>query len=86
VIVSRRKAITQAIGFLAFENGIYVFGNGLLIENGLVVELGILLDVMVLIFVMGIAVFQISRGFEHIDSDRMRQLGDWDSGQGRTGK
>ncbi len=72
--------MTQAIGFLCFENGIYIFGSALLIEQSLVVELGILLDVLVLIFVMGIAVFQISRGFDHIDSDRMTQLGDWNGG------
>lgn len=80
MIVSRKKALTQAIGFLCFENGIYIFGSALLIEQSLVVELGILLDVLVLIFVMGIAVFQISRGFDHIDSDRMTQLGDWSAG------
>ena len=26
---------------------------------------------------MGIAVFQISREFDHIDSDRLNKLGDW---------
>lgn len=76
MIVSRRKAITQVIGFLVFENGITIFGTGLMVEYGLLVELGILLDVFVLVFVMGIAVFQISREFEHIDADRLRSLGD----------
>lgn len=47
------------------------------LEYGLIVELGILLDVFVLVFVMGIAVFQISREFDHIDSDRLNKLGDW---------
>ncbi len=79
LIVARRKAITQTIGFLVFENGITVFGSGMTLEYGLVVELGILLDVLVLVFIMGIAVFQISREFEHIDSDRLNKLGDWGS-------
>ena len=77
LIVSRKKAITQAIGFLTFENGITAFGAGMALEYGLVVELGILLDVFVLVFVMGIAVFRISREFQHIDSDRLNTLGDW---------
>ena len=76
MIASRRKAITQAIGFLAFENGICVFGAGLLIEQGFLVELGILLDVLALVFVMGIAVFHISKEFDHIDSDKLTRLGD----------
>lgn len=73
---SRRKAITQVIGFLAFENGIAVFGSGILMEYGTVVELGILLDVFVLVFVLGIAIQQISRTFSSIDTDKLNQLGD----------
>ncbi len=76
IIMARHKALTQAIGFLVFENGISIFGIGMMLEYGLVVELGILLDVIVLVFVMGIAVFQISREFEHIDADRLNRLGD----------
>ena len=77
MVTARRKAITQAIGFLIFENGITLFGTGMMIEYGLVVELGILLDVFVLVFVMGIALFQINREFEHIDADKLNRLGDW---------
>ena len=76
IIMARKKAITQAIGFLVFENGITVFGLGMTLEYGLIVELGILLDVFVLIFVMGIAVFHISREFAHIDADRLHLLSD----------
>jgi len=73
---SRRKAITQVIGFLSFENGIAVFGAGILMEYGIVVELGILLDVFVLVFVLGIAIQQISRTFSSIDTDKLNRLGD----------
>lgn len=76
MIIARRKAITQVIGFLMLENGITVFGAGLMMEYGIFVELGILLDVLVLVFVMGIAIFQINREFAHIDTDRLNRLGD----------
>jgi hydrogenase-4 component E len=76
IVIARRKAITQVIGFLLFENGITLFGTALMLEYGLLVELGILLDVFVLVFVMGIAIFQISREFEHIDADKLNHLGD----------
>lgn len=76
IIIARRKAITQVIGFLVFENGIAVFGTGMMLEHGILVELGVLLDVLVLVFIMGIALFQISREFQHIDSDRLNQLDD----------
>ncbi len=84
IIVARRKAITQAIGFLVFENGIAIFGTGMALEYGFVVELGILLDIFVLVFVMGIAVFQISREFDHIDSDRLNKLDDWHGAEEAT--
>ena len=76
LVVSRRKALTQVIGFLIFENGISIFGTGLMLEYGLLVELGILLDVLVLVFVVGIVLFQINREFDHIDSDRLNALAD----------
>jgi len=76
LLCSRRKAITQVLGFLVFENGISVFGTGILLEYGLVIELGILLDVFVLVFVLGIAIFQISRTFSSLDTDKLNHLGD----------
>ena len=76
LLCSRRKAITQVLGFLVFENGISVFGAGILLEYGLVVELGILLDVFVLVFVLGIAIYQINRTFSSLDTDKMNRLGD----------
>lgn len=73
LIVSRVKAITQVIGYIVFENGIYVFGSALLIEQGFLVELGIILDVFVVIFIMGIMTFHINRAFDHIDTDRLEK-------------
>jgi len=76
LIITRRKAITQVIGFLVFENGVSIFGTGMMIHNGLLVELGLLLDVFALVFIMGIAVFNINRSFQHIDTHSLNALGD----------
>lgn len=76
VIVSRRKALTQALGYLAFENGIYAFGVGIAHEAPLLVETGILLDVFVAVFVMGIAIFHIRREFDSIDTAALATLKD----------
>jgi hydrogenase-4 component E len=77
LIVSRRKALTQVLGYLVLENGIYAFGVGLVQGTPMVVELGVLLDLFVAVFVMGIAVFHINREFDHIDADRLTTLRDW---------
>ena len=43
LIVSRRKALTQVLGYLVLENGIYAFGVALVDKQPLLVELGWLL-------------------------------------------
>ena len=77
LIVSRRKALTQVLGYLVLENGIYAFGVGLVEGTPMLVELGVLLDLFVAVFVMGIAVFHINREFDHIDTDQLIALKDW---------
>ena len=76
VIISRKKALTQVLGYLVLENGIYAFGVGIAQSAPLIVELGVLLDVFVAVFVMGITIFHINRQFDHIDTDRMAFLRD----------
>jgi hydrogenase-4 component E len=77
LIVGRRQALMQVLGYLVMENGIYTFGVGLVPGTPMLVELGVLLDVFVAVFVMGIAIFHISREFDHIDTERLRTLKDW---------
>jgi len=74
VIVSRNKAVTQVLGYLTLENGIYIIGVALVQKAPLLVEFAILLDVFVAVFVMGIAIFHINREFDHIDTDRLSSL------------
>jgi hydrogenase-4 component E len=74
LIISRKKALTQVLGYLVLENGIYVFGMSIASKQPVLVELGILLDVFMAVFVMGIAIFHINREFEHTDVDRLDRL------------
>ncbi len=74
LIVSRKKAITQVIGYLTMENGVYAFGASLAIDHPFLVELGVLLDVWVGVFIMGIAIYHINREFDHIDTDKLSTL------------
>lgn len=74
IIISRKKAVTQVLGYLHMENGIYAAGLALARREPLLVEMGILLDVFVAVFVMGITIYRISREFDHIDADRLASL------------
>lgn len=74
LIMARRKAITQVLGYIVMENGIFALGMVLVEAMPLLVELGVLLDIFVAVFVMGIIVFHINREFDHIDSDQLSAL------------
>jgi hydrogenase-4 component E len=74
LIVARKRAVNQVLGFLVLENGIYTFGVGIVVETPFLVELGVLLDAFVAVFVMGIAVYHINREFDHIEVDRLDRL------------
>jgi hydrogenase-4 component E len=76
VIIGRKRAVNQVLGFIVLENGIFAFGIGVMEETSLLVELGVLLDVFVAVFVMGIMIFHINREFDHIETDRLTALKD----------
>lgn len=76
ITFARRKAITQILGYLALENGIFAFGAAALSQHPWMLEMGILLDVFVGVFIMGVAIFHISQEFDHIDADRLASLRD----------
>ena len=76
LIVSRKRAVNQVLGFLVLENGIYTFGVGVAARTPFLVEVGVLLDVFVAVFVMGITIFHINREFDHINTARLSVLKD----------
>ncbi len=84
LLITRRKAITQTLGFLVLENGVFTTGLSLGSEFSVYVELGILLDVFVGIFLMGIMLFHIDREFDHLDADRFNELSDLTFDVGRS--
>ncbi len=76
LLVTRRIAVNQILGYLTLENGIYVLGLALALEQPLLVETAMLLDVFAAVFVMGIMVFHIQREFDHIDVNQLSNLKD----------
>ncbi len=71
LMVSRRLAISQIIGFLVLENGMFFFTVTIPHSLPLLVELGVLLDIMAGTMIAGVLTFQISDSFEHIDILRL---------------
>jgi hydrogenase-4 component E len=74
VLMTRVKAITQVIGYLMLENGVYLFGITLARRVPYLIEAGVLLDVFVGVFIMGIVVFHINREFDSISAANLSTL------------
>ena len=74
VIVNRKKAITQVIGFLMLENAIALLAVVGTYGVPLLVELGVFLDALMGFLVMQIFMYQIHETFETIDVDQLTRL------------
>ncbi len=74
MMITRRKAVSQVIGFLAMENGLFFAATSATYGMPMVVELGIALDVLVGVFILGIFFFHIQEQFESLDLHHMESL------------
>ena len=74
ILTTRVKAITQVVGYLILENGVFIFGLLLVEAMPFLVELGVLLDLFVAIFVMGIIINKISREFSTVSTRKLSAL------------
>lgn len=74
MMITRKKAVTQMIGFLALENGLFFAATSATNGMPLVVELGVALDLLIAAFVFGIFFFQIRTTFDSLDLKAMEKL------------
>jgi len=74
MMITRRKAVPQVIGFLAMENGLFFAATSTTYGMPMVVELGIALDVLVGTFIFGIFFFQIRETFDSLDIRNLEKL------------
>jgi hydrogenase-4 component E len=74
MMIVRRKAIPQVIGFLAMENGLLFAATSATYGMPMVVELGIALDVLVGMLILGVFFFQIREQFDSLDLKHFEQL------------
>lgn len=74
VVVSRKKAISQIVGFLMLENGIALLAVLGTYGIPLIVEIGVSLDALIGFLVMQVFVYQIHETFESIDVEQLNRL------------
>ena len=74
MMITRRKAIPQVIGFLSMENGLFFAATSATYGMPMVVELGIALDVLVGVLILGVFFFQIREQFDSLDLRHLEKL------------
>ncbi|HEV2271785.1 MAG TPA: hypothetical protein VGR92_20225 [Steroidobacteraceae bacterium] len=74
MMITRRKAMSQVIGFLSMENGLFFGAMSATYGMPMVVELGVALDVLVAMLVLGVFFFQIREQFDSLDLHHLESL------------
>lgn len=74
VVVTRRKAMTQVVGFLVMENGISMLAVLATFGIPLIIELGVFLDVLMGFLAMQVFVYHIHGTFESMDVEQLNRL------------
>jgi hydrogenase-4 component E len=73
-MVTRKKALTQVIGFLTMENGLFLTGIAITAGMPMIVELGVFFDVLVAVFIMGVLLHRINETFDTINVEKLTKL------------
>lgn len=74
VMITRRKAVTQVIGLLFMENGLFLAGFSLTYGMPIIIELGVLFDMLMGVIILGIFAVQIKRTFASSNLDNLTIL------------
>jgi len=71
MMVSRRNAVSQIVGFMSMENGLVLAATG---AKGmpLVVEISVALSVLIAFIVIGVYLFRMRERFDSVDLEAMR--------------
>ncbi|MFA5143560.1 MAG: hydrogenase [Candidatus Omnitrophota bacterium] len=74
MMVSRMKAVSQIVGLLVMENGLFLVASSVSGGMPFFVEIAIFFDVFVCVIILGMFVYKINKVFTHIDVNKMREL------------
>ena len=73
-MITRRKAMSQVVGFLSMENGLFFGAMSATYGMPMIVEFGVALDVLVAMLVLGVFFFQIREQFDSLDLHNLESL------------
>ncbi|MFA5389762.1 MAG: hypothetical protein WC312_08455 [Candidatus Omnitrophota bacterium] len=74
LMIFRMKALSQVIGFLVMENGLFLAASAVSGGMPFFVEIAIFMDVFVSVIIFGVFIYKINKLFTHIDVSRLNVL------------
>ena len=74
LMIFRMKALSQIIGLLVMENGIFLLASWTSGGMPFIVELAVFFDLFVLVIIVGAFIYRINRLFTHIDVSKLTEL------------
>lgn len=74
IMITRTKAMSQVVGFLSMENGLFFGAMSATYGMPMVIELGVALDILVAMLVLGVFFFQIREQFDSLDLQHLEAL------------
>jgi hydrogenase-4 component E len=73
-MIARKKAVTQVVGFLVMENGLFLGATAAAYGMPLIVELGVFFDVLVAGLIIGIFTHRLQDTFDSVDTSKLTEL------------
>ena len=76
IMITRKSAMTQILGLLFMENGVFLAGFSLTFGMPSIVELGVVFDLLMIVIIMGVFMVQIKQKFSSdvADMDQLTNL------------
>jgi hydrogenase-4 component E len=74
MMITRRKAISQVVGFLAIDNGLFFAATSATLGMPMIVELGVALDALIGFVILGVFFFQIRETFDSMDLQNLEHI------------
>ncbi len=78
LITIKHKVLSNVIGFITMENGIFLLSLSVAKEMPIIVNLGVLLDIFIAVFILGMLVREINNEFDDLEVSHLSDLKDYE--------
>ena len=78
LITIKHKVISNVIGFITMENGIFLLSLSVAKEMPVIVNLGVLLDLFIAVFILGMLIREIDHEFHDLEVSHLSDLKDYE--------